>query len=215
MDESLITGESKPVEKHVGDEVIGATVNLSNTLYIKVTKTGSDTMLAQIIEMVENAQSSRAPVQQMADRIASKFVPVVILISIAVFVGWMLCLTYHWISKSDLDAMMRVSGKAGGGGNSKAHKHHEHSHNVFVSLMFSISVLVISCPCALGLATPTEVMVGTGKAAEFGILFKNGEALERASHTRVMVFDKTGTLTQGVMKVVKKHVDMKTSDMAA
>ena len=191
FDESLITGESRPVKKSVDDQVIGATVNLTNTVYIRVNKTGSETVLSKIITLVENAQSSRAPVQQLADAISRKFVPFVILISLMVVVCWYVAFTMGWVDSKNLFET----------GNT-LNDHHRGNHgSVFYSLMFGISVLVISCPCALGLATPTAVMVGTGKAAELGILFKGGEPLEQAGQTTCIIFDKTGTLTEGKMKV--------------
>ena len=187
MDESLITGESKPVKKCFGDMVIGATVNLNNTLYVKVTKVGNDTVLSKIITLVENAQASRAPIQKQADSIASKFVPIVIFLSLMVTIGWYIAFTLDIVDVTELNIVK----------NFKAHSY------VYYSLSFGISVLVISCPCALGLATPTAVMVATGKAAELGILFKGGEPLELAGKTNILIWDKTGTLTEGKMSVNK------------
>eukprot|EP01083_Nonionella_stella_P209625 759710_1 len=188
MDESLITGESMAVHKSVNDEVIGATVNLSNTIYIRVNKIGAETVLSKIITLVENAQSSRAPIQNLADRIAAKFVPIVIAISVCVFIGWYIGFETGAIHVDRLFGL-----------NSSQHGAHS---SLYYSFLFAISVLVISCPCALGLATPTAVMVATGKAAELGILFKGGEPLEIAAQTNAVVFDKTGTLTQGKMQIV-------------
>jgi Cu+-exporting ATPase len=161
VDESMITGESIPVEKIVNSKVIAGTVNKIGSFTFKATKVGADTVLAQIIKMVEEAQGSKAPIQELADRISYYFVPVVILIAIASFAAWY------------------SAGSA-----------------VFGFTAF-IAVLVIACPCALGLATPTAIMVGTGKAAEYGILFKNAEALQKTREINVVVFDKTGTLTIG------------------
>jgi len=188
LDESLITGESMAVHKEVGDEVIGATVNLSNTIYIRVNKVGNETVLSKIITLVENAQASRAPIQNLADVIASKFVPIVIAISVLVFIVWFTGFETGWIEVDNLFGLQRS-------------EHGKHS-SLYYSFLFSISVLVISCPCALGLATPTAVMVATGKAAELGILFKGGEPLEISGQTNCIVFDKTGTLTQGNMQIV-------------
>ncbi|MEM3154286.1 MAG: heavy metal translocating P-type ATPase [Candidatus Woesearchaeota archaeon] len=161
VDESAITGESIPVEKAVNSRVIAGTVNMTGSFTLKATKVGRDTVLAQIIRMVEEAQGSKAPIQELADRISFYFVPVVILIAIASFAAW-----YFLGSPA------------------------------FGFTTF-IAVLIIACPCALGLATPTAIMVGTGKAAEYGILFKNAEALQKARDIDVVVFDKTGTLTIG------------------
>jgi len=171
--ESLITGESMPVPKKAGTEVIGGTINLENTLDVKVSKVGSDTVLAKIVKLVEDAQSSRAPVQAVADRIAQYFVPIVFLLSFITFISWFVCITLGFTEAV-----------------------HNESHFV-TAFMFSISVMVISCPCALGLATPTAVMVATGRAAELNILFKGGEVLEACGNTTCVAFDKTGTLTRG------------------
>merc|ERR1719216_201186 len=192
VDESLITGESMAVHKKVGDEVIGATVNESNTIYIEVNKVGNETVLSKIITLVENAQASRAPIQNLADTIASRFVPTVIVISLIVFIVWLVGFQMGWIKVDSLFGL-----------NTGEHGHHS---EVYYAFLFAISVLVISCPCALGLATPTAVMVATGKAAELGMLFKGGEPLEMAGRTNCIVFDKTGTLTQGQMQIVSVHM---------
>eukprot|EP01083_Nonionella_stella_P024735 68201_1 len=167
------------VHKEIGDEIIGATVNLSNTIYIRVNKIGNETVLSKIITLVENAQSSRAPIQNLADIIASRFVPIVIFISFIVFIGWYIGFETGHIKQE---------------GNAFTQGKHS---SLYYSFLFGISVLVISCPCALGLATPTAVMVATGKAAELGVLFKGGEPLEIVGKTNCILFDKTGTLTQG------------------
>ncbi len=165
VDESAITGESIPVEKTAGSKVIGGTVNKTGSFTFKATKVGADTVLAQIIKMVEEAQGSKAPIQQLADKISFYFVPIVILIAITSFGTW-----YYFGATS-------------------------------LGFMTFIAVLIIACPCALGLATPTAIMVGTGKGAEYGILFKNAEALQKTKEVDVIVFDKTGTLTIGKPEV--------------
>ena len=170
VDESMITGESIPVSKNKNDKVIGATLNKNGLLKVKATKIGSDTMLAQIIKLVEEAQGSKAPIQRLADKVSSIFVPVVILIAIISFLFW------YFIAPNFLSL--------------------DSSSFVFAFTVF-VAVLIIACPCALGLATPTAIMVGTGKGAENGILIKNAEALETAHKLTTIVFDKTGTLTKG------------------
>ena len=163
VDESMITGESIPVEKKKGDTVIGGTVNKHGSFKFKATKVGRDTVLSQIIKLVEEAQGSKAPIQRLADKVSGYFVPTVILIAILSFSLWYFALGQSFI----------------------------------FSLSIFIAVLIIACPCALGLATPTAIMVGTGKAAENGILIKNAEALENIHKLTTIVFDKTGTLTKG------------------
>jgi Cu+-exporting ATPase len=162
IDESMITGESIPVEKNVGNQVIGASINKNGTIKLKTTKVGKDTALSQIIKLVEDAQGSKAPIANMADIIAGYFVPIVMGIALLSGILW------------------AISGAS-----------------FIFSLTIFISVLVIACPCALGLATPTAIMVGTGKGAEYGVLIKSGGALETAHQIETIVFDKTGTLTQG------------------
>lgn len=166
IDESMLTGESIPVEKTINDKVMGATINKFGTFKFRALKVGKETVLAQIIKMVEEAQGSKAPIQKIADKVSGIFVPIVLIISIITFLTWLI------ISK-DLQA----------------------------ALISSVSVLVIACPCALGLATPTAIMVGTGKGANLGILFKGGEYLEQAGKINTIVLDKTGTITSGVLKV--------------
>ena len=175
VDESMISGESLPVEKSIDSEVIGGAINKNGLLRVRATRVGKDTALAQIVRLVEDAQGSKAPVQRLADRVAGVFVPAVIIIALLTFLVWYL-LAYG--SFGDMPAPRFV-----------------------FSLTAFISVLVIACPCALGLATPTAIMVGTGKGAENGILIKSGEALERAGSIQVIVFDKTGTLTKGEPEV--------------
>ena len=164
VDESMITGESLPVDKAPGDRVIGATINRQGLLRFEATAVGRETALAQIIKLVEDAQASKAPIQRMADQVAAVFVPVVVVIALATFAIW-----YFLVPTATFtDALIRL-----------------------------VAVLVISCPCAMGLATPTAIMVGTGKGAENGILFKNSAALERAHGLTAIVLDKTGTITRG------------------
>jgi len=174
VDESMITGESLPVEKKVGDEVVGATLNKQGVLKFEAVKVGKDTALAQIIRLVEEAQGSKAPIQRLADQVSAVFVPAVVVIAALTFLVW-----YFFIP---LPAGSEVS--------------------LFTrALINMVAVLVIACPCAMGLATPTAVMVGTGKGAERGILLKSGEALERAGQLTTVVLDKTGTITKGQPEV--------------
>ncbi len=163
VDESMLTGESLPVSKAAGSDVIGATVNKSGRLIIEATRVGAQTALAQIIRLVEQAQGSKAPIQRVADQVSGVFVPVVLLLALLTFLGWLLI------------------GQVG----------------FTAAMVHAVAVLVIACPCALGLATPTAIMVGTGRGAEMGILFKNSEALENAQRVKVIVLDKTGTITRG------------------
>jgi Cu+-exporting ATPase len=160
----MLTGESLPVEKGPGDQVIGATLNKTGSFVFNATKVGRDTALAQIVRLVEQAQGSKAPMQRLADRISEVFVPAILALSLLTFTGWMI-----------LGPEPRLT----------------------MALQAAIAVLIIACPCALGLATPTAIMVGTGKAAENGILIRGGEALEGARRINTIVLDKTGTLTRG------------------
>ncbi|GLB59421.1 heavy metal translocating P-type ATPase [Cytobacillus sp. NCCP-133] len=164
LDESMLTGESVPVDKTAGDLVIGSTINKNGFLKIKATKVGKDTALSQIIKVVEEAQGSKAPIQRLADRISGIFVPIVVSIAVITFFVW-----YLWVSPGEFaEALEKL-----------------------------IAVLVIACPCALGLATPTSIMAGSGRAAEYGVLFKGGEHLELTHEITTVVLDKTGTVTHG------------------
>jgi Cu+-exporting ATPase len=174
VDESMITGESKPVNKNPGDDVFGATLNKNGRLVFKATKVGRDTFLSQIIKMVEDAQTSKAPIQQLADKISAVFVPIVISIAVLTFVFW------YFIMPQSAQVTM-----------------HGTITPLANAIINTVAVLVIACPCAMGLATPTAVMTGTGRASELGILFKSGEALEATGDADMVLFDKTGTLTVG------------------
>ncbi|MDB4894179.1 MAG: putative copper-transporting ATPase, partial [Firmicutes bacterium] len=162
IDESMLTGESLPVDKQAGDHVVGATINKHGAFKFQATNVGAETALAQIVRMVEDAQGSKAPIQKLADTISGIFVPTVLAVAVLTLVGWGI-VTGDWVS----------------------------------GLKAATAVLVIACPCSLGLATPTAIMVGTGKGAETGILFKGGEHLEKAHKVNVVVLDKTGTITEG------------------
>lgn len=171
VDESMITGESIPIEKVEGDFVTGASLNKFGTFKFKATKIGKDTMLANIIKLVDNAQSSKPPIQKTADKVAGNFIPFILIVSAYTFVIW-----YFFIFGRQtflLDS----------------------------AIIYAVSVLVVSCPCALGLATPAAIMVGMGKGAQHGILIKNGEELERTCKVNTIVFDKTGTITTGKPEV--------------
>ncbi|KUK98227.1 MAG: Heavy metal translocating P-type ATPase [Anaerolineaceae bacterium 46_22] len=176
VDESMLTGESLPVEKVPGESVIGGTINKLGLLKFEATKIGKDTALAQIIKLVEEAQASKAPIQNLADKISAIFVPVVIGIAIITFIVW-----YYFVPLSPTSEVSLFTR----------------------ALINTVAVLVIACPCAMGLATPTAVMVGTGKGAELGILIKKSESLERAGDITMVVLDKTGTITRGQPAVTK------------
>ena len=189
IDESMLTGESIPVEKHAGDTVIGATVNKLGAFRFRATRVGADTALAQIIRLVEDAQGSKAPVQRFADRISAVFVPFVIAAALLAFAGWAFAGPAIFGAKPDpagvfwlFEPIVMAAATNGWW---------------VASLLAGIAVVVIACPCALGLATPTAIMVGTGKGAENGVLIKSGDALETAFKLDVVIFDKTGTLTHG------------------
>ncbi|WP_071393229.1 heavy metal translocating P-type ATPase [Bacillus tuaregi] len=179
LDESMITGESVPVDKTVGDTVIGATINRNGFLKIKATKVGKETALAQIIKVVEEAQGSKAPIQRLADSISGIFVPIVVGIAVITFLIW-----YVWVDPG----------------------------NFAEALEKLIAVLVIACPCALGLATPTSIMAGSGRAAEYGILFKGGEHLEMTHRIDTVILDKTGTITNGKPVLTDVVTDMEEAE---
>lgn len=172
LDESMLTGESAPVDKTAGDEVFGATVNQQGRLEIEVTRVGTDTTLAQIVRLVEDAQATKAPVQRLADQVSRVFVPAVLILAAVVFVVW-----------------FAATGDVGR------------------SVGNAVAVLIIACPCAMGLATPTAIMVGSGRGAELGVLFKTAEVFERAKAIDTVVFDKTGTLTRGAMTLTAVVTD--------
>ncbi|PFS11305.1 copper-translocating P-type ATPase [Bacillus cereus] len=174
IDESMLTGESIPVQKQIGDEVIGATVNKNGSLKIKAVKVGKDTALAQIIKVVEDAQGSKAPIQRVADVISGIFVPIVVGIAIITFLVWFFIIE---------------------------------PGNFVSALEKLIAVLVIACPCALGLATPTSIMAGSGRSAEYGILFKGGEHLEGTQKINTVLVDKTGTVTKGKPELTNVEIE--------
>jgi P-type Cu+ transporter len=182
LDESALTGESIPIDKTKGDEVIGATINKNGLLKVKATKVGQDTVLSQIITLVEEAKTGKAKLEKMVDQVAKYFVPAIVIIAIGVFLGW------YFIGNAGLT----------------------------YSLLAFVSVMIIACPCALGLATPAALMMGTGKGAENGILYKGGEYIEIANKVNTVVFDKTGTLTVGkpsVTDIVPLTKDIKSQEL--
>lgn len=182
VDESMITGESIPIEKDIQANLIGSTMNKNGTIEMEATRVGKDTALASIVQAVEDAQGSKAPIQRLADVISGYFVPIVVGIAMMTFIVWM-----TFVSPGDFEP----------------------------ALVAAIAVLVIACPCALGLATPTSIMVGTGKAAENGILFKGGEHLERTHQLNAIIFDKTGTITKGKPEVTDYTGDDQTLQLLA
>ncbi len=178
VDEAMLTGESMPVDKDPGDEVVGATYNKMGMIKFKALRVGKDTVLAQIVRLVEDAQASKAPIQHLADNVSAIFVPVVIGIAFLTFIGWLIIAPPP---SGEISFFTRA-------------------------LINTVAVLVVACPCAMGLATPTAVMVGTGKGAEQGILFKTSEALERAGSITTIVLDKTGTITRAQPSVTDIEV---------
>jgi Cu+-exporting ATPase len=175
VDESMLTGESMPVEKTVGDRVIGGTINRTGAFHYRATTLGADSVLSRIVQLMRDAQGSRAPIQDLADRISAVFVPVVVSLALLTFVAWFAALQMNGASSGE--SMVRAFASA-------------------------VAVLIIACPCAMGLAVPTAVMVSTGKGAELGVLIKGGEALQRAGDVSVVVLDKTGTVTEGKPSVI-------------
>lgn len=167
IDESMLTGESVPVERGPGQDVFGSTINQHGALKVEVTAVGDDTALSRIVDLVQSAQASKAPIQRLADRISGIFVPVVMVLALATLIGWLI---------ADGDASQAVRN--------------------------AVAVLIIACPCALGLATPTAVLVGSGRAAEMGVVFRSADVFERFAEIDVVAFDKTGTLTTGMMQLV-------------
>ncbi|CAF4739502.1 unnamed protein product [Rotaria sp. Silwood1] len=195
-DESLITGESMPVDKVVGAQVVGGTKNLVGSIIMQATHVGQETALKQIIKLVEDAQTSKAPIQELADKVAGVFVPFILIIS---FITWLI---YVIIGYTAYDSLKKHSSYS-----ESNMTHYSQSEIVFeLAFRYGITVLSVACPCALGLATPTAVMVATGVGAASGILIKGGEPLELARKVRTIVFDKTGTITKGKPSVVDKQI---------
>ncbi|EGQ2941675.1 copper-translocating P-type ATPase [Staphylococcus pseudintermedius] len=182
VNEAMLTGESMPVEKNIGDTVIGSTINQTNFIKLQVTHVGEDLLLNQIIKVVEEAQNDKPQIQRLADKISNIFVPTVVVLALLSFIVWFFVVTPFQFTAA---------------------------FEIF------IAVIVIACPCALGLATPTSIMVGSGRAAESGILFKTAEALEQAQHVDTIVFDKTGTITNGEPKVVHVYHEAKEAAIGA
>lgn len=176
VDESMITGEFVAVTKNLGDSVIGSTINKTGYLEVKTTKVGGETMLAEIIKLVDQAQNSEAPIQKLADRVSAIFVPIVVVMAISAFSFWAFAAPYLNLLPSG-------------------------QNSIQFGLYIAVTVLIIACPCALGLATPTAIIVATGRAAKEGILIKNAEILEQASKTTHVLLDKTGTITVGKPEV--------------
>lgn len=187
VDESMVTGEAMPAQKRVGDRLIGGTVNGTGRVDFRVTRAGRDTQLSQIVKLVQDAQTTRAPIQQLADTLAGYFVPTIIVLGLTTFLAWMVL--SHVLPNPPQIFLQDASGG-----------------KIMVCVKLCVSVIVFACPCALGLATPTAVMVGTGIGAENGILIKGGGALERTTKVTKVVLDKTGTITHGKMSVAKMTV---------
>jgi Cu+-exporting ATPase len=188
LDESIATGESLPVYRQTGDRVLGATLNLDGFIKVQTEKVGKDSFLAQVVKMVEDAQHSKVPVQLLADKIISVFVPVVLMLSVLTFFAWLLFPSFMSNISDAIRTIIPLSSA---------------NYGLAAALMAAIATLVIACPCALGLATPTALMVGSGVGAERGILIRNGEALQRMKDVKAIVFDKTGTITYGNLKLLK------------
>jgi Cu+-exporting ATPase len=191
-DESLITGEAMPVMKSIGDPVIGGSLNQNGVLLIKATHVGSDAMLSQIVKLVEEAQTSKAPIQRIADKIAGYFVPTILILAFATFCCWVIAVE------------VRIhTGQQDHCGNATGNTTFPDCYDISSAFTHALAVLLIACPCALGLATPTAVMVGTGIGARNGVLIKGGEPLETTHKIRAVIFDKTGTLTYGRPEVTR------------
>lgn len=188
VDESMVTGEAMPVLKQVGDNVIGGTVNSDGRVDFRVTRAGRDTQLSQIVKLVQEAQTNRAPIQQLADTLAGYFVPTILVLGVSTFFCWMVL--SHVLPNPPHIFLQDTSGG-----------------KIMVCVKLCISVIVFACPCALGLATPTAVMVGTGVGAENGILIKGGAALERTTKLTQIVLDKTGTITHGKMSIIEAKIE--------
>lgn len=188
LDESMVTGESMPVRRQTGDPVTGATVNLDGYFQARAEKVGSDSFLAQIVKMVQDAQHSKVPVQLLADKVTAVFVPAVLTLAALTFLAWLVFPAAMGSAGDWLRRIIPLSSANSG---------------LAAALMAAVATLVIACPCALGLATPTALMVGSGLGAERGILIRNGEALQRMKDIRAIVFDKTGTLTHGKPNLLK------------
>lgn len=198
-DESLLTGESLPIGKKIGSKLIGGSVNLTSILYMKVTSIGEQTELQQIVKLVKDAQISNAPVQRFADKIASIFVPSILIFSFITLTFWTI-----YVYTVPIDKVPSIF----------LNPNDSSQIAYFKILQVAISVIVVACPCALGLAAPTAVMVGTGVGATNGVLIKGGEILEKASSINCVIFDKTGTLTKGIMEVTNyKFSDLVSEDM--
>jgi len=183
VDEAMVTGESLPVEKRAGDEVIGGTMNKTGAFRFRATRIGAETALSQIIKLVEEAQMSKAPIQALADKVAGHFILAVHALALAVFLFWFFIGFDLWFTENTRLVLTPYT--------------LEELEVFGLALLISVTVLVISCPCAVGLATPSAMMAGTGKGAEFGILFKGADAMEATAKVKVVVLDKTGTLTKG------------------
>ncbi|KAH7153217.1 hypothetical protein EDB81DRAFT_450078 [Dactylonectria macrodidyma] len=188
VDESMVTGEAMPVQKRVGDNIIGGTVNGDGRIDFRVTRAGRDTQLSQIVKLVQDAQTTRAPIQQLVDTLAGYFVPTILILGFITFLAWMVL--SHVLPNPPKIFLQDASGG-----------------KIMVCVKLCISVIVFACPCALGLATPTAVMVGTGVGAENGILIKGGAALERTTKVTQIVLDKTGTITYGKMSVAESNLE--------